>query len=523
MGANLCARDNNINREPITYFKTLDQFSHFSESEREKVKLSLILKNIQDTSNYEISLLLYTDKQKLNFRNVASTEIASAVNNEIIFNQFLIMEYYFEREQALGFQIKGSFNETIQTTLGSIMGSRGQKLKKTLSNNSILEISGQRLSDLKTNLNFEVAINGNLNGMGISYLIKYLGTQSHPLNNNIYRSEITSNNSSITFTKSSIPTIALCPDGKFNDNIIQIELYDNYKNNKLGELTSPIQTFISNDQKITNNIINATIKTTISTIYSFLDFLRGGMEINLTIGIDFTGSNGSPSYSNSLHYLAPGSLNNYERAIRSCGDILAVYDADQLFPVYGYGALYNGSQNNMHCFALNGNQNNPDVNTIDNILKLYRQVVPKLSFSGPTYFAPLINNLNNNVKEDLRNGKKMNYNILMILTDGQIGDMRETIDALVEASYLPISVIIVGIGNGPFGNMDILDADDNPLFDRNGRKADRDLVQFVPFDNFKNDGDKLAEQVLEEVPRQVVEYYDHKKISPMDDLGKSNF
>jgi hypothetical protein len=185
MGANLCARDNNINREPITYFKTLDQFSHFSESEREKVKLSLILKNIQDTSNYEISLLLYTDKQKLNFRNVASTEIASAVNNEIIFNQFLIMEYYFEREQALGFQIKGSFNETIQTTLGSIMGSRGQKLKKTLSNNSILEISGQRLSDLKTNLNFEVAINGNLNGMGISYLIKYLGTQSHPLNNNI--------------------------------------------------------------------------------------------------------------------------------------------------------------------------------------------------------------------------------------------------------------------------------------------------------------------------------------------------
>ncbi len=522
MGANLCASDK-INRDPIIYFKTLDQFSNFSETEREKVKLTLTLKNVQDTNNYEISLLIYSDKKRSNFRNVATTESSSAINNEITFNQLFIMEYYFEREQALGFQIKGSVNETIQTTLGSIMGSRGQKLKKTLSNNSILEISGQRLSDLKTNLNFDININGNLSGMGISYLIKYLGTQSHPLNNNIYRSEIISNNSNINYTKSSIPTIALCPDGKFNDNIIQIEIFDHYHNNKLGELTSPIQTFISNDQNITNNNIKVTIKTTISTIYSFLDFLRGGMEINLTIGIDFTGSNGSPSYSNSLHYLAPGSLNNYERAIRSCGDILAVYDADQLFPVYGYGALFNGSHNNMHCFALNGNQNNPEVNTIDNILKLYREVVPKLSFSGPTFFAPLINNLNNNVKDDLKNGKKMNYNILMILTDGQIGDMRETIDALVEASFLPISVIIVGIGNGPFGNMDILDADDNPLFDRNGRKADRDLVQFVPFEDFKNDGDKLAEQVLEEVPRQVVEYYQHQKISPMDDLGKTNF
>ena len=522
MGANLCASDK-ASREPITYFKTLDQFSNFSESEREKVKLTLSLKNIQDSSQYEVSLLIYSDKQRLNFRNVSTTESASAKNNEITFNQLLIMEYYFEKEQPLGFQIKGSFNETVQTTLGSIMGSRGQKLKKTLSNNSILEISGQRLSDLKTNLNFDVNVSGNLNGMGISFLIKYLGTQSTPLNNNIYRSEIANNKTNITFEKISIPTIALCPDGKFNENIMSIEINDNFHNNKLGELTNPIQTFVSNDQKINNNQVNVKIKTTIKTVYSFLDFLRGGMEINLTIGIDFTGSNGSPTYSNSLHYLAQGSLNNYERAIRSCGDILAVYDADQLFPVYGYGAVYNGSSQNLHCFALNGNQNNPDIKTIDNVLKVYRETVPKLSFSGPTFFAPLINNLNNNVKEDLRNGKKMNYNILMILTDGQIGDMRETIDALVEASYLPISVIIVGIGNGPFGNMDILDADENPLFDRNGRKADRDLVQFVPFDNFKNDGDKLAEQVLEEVPRQVVEYYEHKKISPMDDLGKSNF
>ena len=65
-----------------------------------------------------------------------------------------------------------------------------------------------------------------------------------------------------------------------------------------------------------------------------------------------------------------------------------------------------------------------------------------------------------------------------------------------------------------FSNMEFLDADDEPLYDQNHRKADRDLVQFVPYRNFQNNGQKLAEQVLEEIPRQIVEFYQHKKISP---------
>ena len=104
----------------------------------------------------------------------------------------------------------------------------------------------------------------------------------------------------------------------------------------------------------------------------------------------------------------------------------------------------------------------------------------------------------------------------MILTDGIIEDMDDTINSLVEASYLPISVIIIGIGNADFTNMNVLDADDEPLIDNNGRKADRDLVQFVPYREFQNNGRKLAEQVLEEIPRQIVEYYQHKKIAPGD-------
>lgn len=48
------------------------------------------------------------------------------------------------------------------------------------------------------------------------------------------------------------------------------------------------------------------------------------------------------------------------------------------------------------------------------------------------------------------------YYILMILSDGQINDMGQTCDALVEAAFLPLSVIIIGIGSADFTNMHIL-------------------------------------------------------------------
>lgn len=50
--------------------------------------------------------------------------------------------------------------------------------------------------------------------------------------------------------------------------------------------------------------------------------------------------------------------------------------------------------------------------------------------------------------------------ILFILTDGEIHDRQEVIDLLVACNTLPISVIIVGIGDSDFAIMNELD-DDN--------------------------------------------------------------
>ena len=103
----------------------------------------------------------------------------------------------------------------------------------------------------------------------------------------------------------------------------------------------------------------------------------------------------------------------------------------------------------------------------------------------------------------------------MILTDGMIDDVDDTIDELVAGSFLPLSVIIIGVGKADFSTMKFLDADDNPLKDSRGTYSSRDLVQFVPFLKFESNPERLAQEVLAEIPRQIIEYYQHNNIDPV--------
>lgn len=63
--------------------------------------------------------------------------------------------------------------------------------------------------------------------------------------------------------------------------------------------------------------------------------------------------------------------------------------------------------------------------------------------------------------------------------------MDKTRTAVVAASRLPMSIIIVGVGGADFSAMEFLDSDDKLLRAPNGDVAARDIVQFVPFRDFQ--------------------------------------
>lgn len=63
--------------------------------------------------------------------------------------------------------------------------------------------------------------------------------------------------------------------------------------------------------------------------------------------------------------------------------------------------------------------------------------------------------------------------------------MGNTRQAIVRASSLPMSLIIVGVGDADFSDMNMLDGDDGLLRGPSGEPVKRDIVQFVPFNEFK--------------------------------------
>lgn len=102
----------------------------------------------------------------------------------------------------------------------------------------------------------------------------------------------------------------------------------------------------------------------------------------------------------------------------------------------------------------------------------------------------------------------------MILTDGEIHDMQQTVDLIVSAADLPISIIIIGVGESSFKNMETLDGDKGGLISSTGKKSTRDIVQFVEYKKYAANPATLASQVLAEIPDQLVNYMTQNSIAP---------
>ena len=124
------------------------------------------------------------------------------------------------------------------------------------------------------------------------------------------------------------------------------------------------------------------------------------------------------------------------------------------------------------CFPLNGNIQNANIQGVDQVLDVYQKNLQKIKFGGPTRFAPLIRKAREQVEEQNVTGAKL-YHILMILTDGEIHDLKETIEEIdhISTNYVPLSIVIVGVGNDDFSNMLRLDGDEFRIKD-----GCRDLV-----------------------------------------------
>jgi len=224
-----------------------------------------------------------------------------------------------------------------------------------------------------------------------------------------------------------------------------------------------------------------------------------GLESSdLILGIDFTKSNtwtGEKTFggrclheTKRLEY--QGELNPYQRVISIVGRTLEAFDDDKLIPAYGFGDLYTKDK---ACFPFY-----PDgrpCERFEGVLQRYNQITPGVTLAGPTNFAPVIRKAIEIVKAE------HSYHILVIIADGQVTNRRDTEAAIVEASHYPISIVVVGVGDGPWELMEEFD-DELPerVFDNFQFVDFNKVVNSVP--EGKNVDAAFACAALMEIPEQ---------------------
>jgi len=101
---------------------------------------------------------------------------------------------------------------------------------------------------------------------------------------------------------------------------------------------------------------------------------------------------------------------------------------DGRFVLWGFGGRPSKDDPVSHCFALNFNEGNPEVRSVEEMMEVYKNAFRRVVLSGPTHFHELIE-MTCALAGDKLDQEHQHYHILLIITDGVINDPEETINA----------------------------------------------------------------------------------------------
>nr|XP_033774997.1 copine-5-like isoform X2 [Geotrypetes seraphini] len=542
-----------------------------------KVELTVSCRHLLDKDTFSKSdpmCVLYTQGiETKQWREFGRTEIIDNTLNPDFLRKF-ILDYFFEEKQNLRFDLydvdskspdlsKHDFLGQCFCTLGEIVGSPGSRLEKPLmmgaytlhsrtgkpmpsvSNGGIpgkrcgsIIISAEELGNCRDVATMQFCANKldkkDFFGKSDPFMVFYRSNEDGTFTI-CHKTEVVKNTLNPVWQAFSIPVRALC-NGDY-DRTIKVEVYDwdrDGSHDFIGEFTTSYRELARGQsqfnvyevinprkkmkkKKYANSGTVTLLSFTVESEYTFLDYIKGGTQINFTVAIDFTASNGNPSQSTSLHYMNPYQMNAYAMALKAVGEIIQDYDSDKMFPALGFGAKIPPDGRVSHEFPLNGNSDDPYCNGIEGILEAYHNSLKTVQLYGPTNFAPVVNHVARYAAA-VQDGSQ--YFVLLIITDGVISDMAQTKEAIVNAAKLPMSIIIVGVGQAEFDAMVELDGDEIRISSR-GKLAERDIVQFVPFrDYIDRTGNhvlsmaRLAKDVLAEIPDQFISYMKARSVKP---------
>ncbi|RZC93698.1 hypothetical protein C5167_016327 [Papaver somniferum] len=246
-----------------------------------------------------------------------------------------------------------------------------------------------------------------------------------------------------------------------------------------------------------------------TTLLRFSNYIKKESELKFIVAIDFAASNGDPSLPTSLHYINPSRKKNaYQEALFEVGNVIESFKSDSCIHVWGFGGIPVGNVGS-DWFDSNGSASETKVKGCKGILSAYSRAVQEIRHgsSPAATFGQII------TKASRLPGDQTKYSVLVIITAGVPADIQDSIDAVVGASDCPLSIVIVGLGGADFENMKLLDANNRsgPLRSGTGNKAERGIVQFIPWCQLQGGQISIVNKLFDEFAQQLSTYCGNKE------------
>jgi len=229
-------------------------------------------------------------------------------------------------------------------------------------------------------------------------------------------------------------------------------------------------------------------------------------KLNVILGIDFSDSQKRINGSDSTHSRNQLS-SQYETGLTNLFNLLYELNCKQEIPVYGFGGLKKPSsspkakkEENLSCFSITRDPTNYKVSSLTEAISDYNKCIFNDTLGGQANFAEIIQKAIGIASFNQLQGLK-EYTILVLLTDGIIQDLENTLNSIIEAANIPLSIIMIGIGDGDFESFESLDSQLG-LYET----ARRDYVSFIAYRDFIEDTNQLKNKLMQEIPEQILEY-----------------
>ncbi|ETW06113.1 hypothetical protein, variant [Aphanomyces invadans] len=235
------------------------------------------------------------------------------------------------------------------------------------------------------------------------------------------------------------------------------------------------------------------------------DIRKLNVSANLILGYDFSQSN---MHGSSLHDVYDHHPNQYQLATNHIEFATRNIINKNNITAYGFGDVTTGDRNVFEFVSQNRHQTTIPGQTLDTIMARYAALAPHVRLGELSSYAPIILQA---VETVIANN--FTYHILVIIATGQVTSPHEqahghfskqeqdTINAIQYASTFPLSIVVVGVGGGPWDSMH--------YFDDGMTDKHFDNVQFVEFDKVTRGVDDVTKRretfalhLLMELPKQ---------------------